>query len=82
MVSRSLSLDRAWQIGAIMEAGYRLLGLQSEPRMTRFLAAQLGRSHWFDISRAVRDLGYQPQVSMAAGLEQLLPELTAATTGR
>ena len=32
-------------------------------RMTRFLAQQLSTSHWFDISAARRDLGYEPAIS-------------------
>jgi nucleoside-diphosphate-sugar epimerase len=40
--------------------------------MTRFLAAQLGRSHYFDISAARRDLGYQPRISMDEGMERLV----------
>jgi nucleoside-diphosphate-sugar epimerase len=36
--------------------------------MTRFLADQLATSHWFDISAARRDLGYEPRVSLAEGM--------------
>ena len=39
--------------------------------MTRFLAAQLATSHWFDISAARRDLGYEPRVSTAEGMRRL-----------
>ena len=39
--------------------------------MTRFLAAQLSTSHWFDISAARRDLGYEPRVSTAEGMRRL-----------
>jgi len=42
--------------------------------MTRFLAAQLARSHYFDITKARRDLGYSPRVSTAEGLERLVRE--------
>ena len=49
---RSISLAAAWRVGAVLETGYSLLGRTSEPRMTRFLAAQLGTSHYFDIGRA------------------------------
>ncbi len=70
-VRQSISMVAAWRIGAMMELGYRLLRLPGEPRMTRFLAAQLGRSHWFDITRARKELGYVPDVSMSAGLERL-----------
>lgn len=70
-VQRSISTAAAWRAGAILESAYRLLHLPGEPRMTRFLAAQLGRSHWFDIGRAKSDLGYAPGISMGAGLERL-----------
>ena len=39
---------------------YRVLRLRGEPPMTRFLAAQLGTSHYFDITAARRDFGYSP----------------------
>jgi nucleoside-diphosphate-sugar epimerase len=39
--------------------------------MTRFLAGELATSHWFDISAAKRDLGYQPEVSLEEGLARL-----------
>lgn len=71
-VQRSISTAAAWRAGAILESAYRLLHLPGEPRMTRFLAAQLGRSHWFDIGRAKSDLGYSPGISMGAGLERLV----------
>jgi nucleoside-diphosphate-sugar epimerase len=74
-VRKSLSLGAAWRIGAVMEAVYRMLRLRGEPPMTRFLAAQLATSHWFDISRACRDFGYQPRVSTEEGMRRLAAEL-------
>ena len=70
-VERSISLNAARRIGAVMEAVYGGLRLAREPPMTRFLAAQLGTSHYFDISRARRELGYEPQVSTAEGMRRL-----------
>jgi nucleoside-diphosphate-sugar epimerase len=70
-VERSMSLRTAWGVGAICEAAYRVAGAKSEPPMTRFLAAQLATSHWFDISAARRDLGYKPRVSMVEGMRRL-----------
>jgi nucleoside-diphosphate-sugar epimerase len=70
-VCRSMSSRAAWQIGRVCEATYRLLGLSGEPPMTRFLAAQLATSHWFDIGAARRDLGYAPKVSTAEGMRRL-----------
>jgi nucleoside-diphosphate-sugar epimerase len=39
--------------------------------MTRFLAAQLGTSHYFDITRARRELGYAPAISTDEGMRRL-----------
>ena len=70
-VQKSISLKAAWRLGAACEAVYRLLRIKREPPMTQFLAAQLATSHWFDISAARRDLGYEPAVSTAQGMERL-----------
>jgi nucleoside-diphosphate-sugar epimerase len=70
-VKRHLSLKAAWRIGATFEAIYRVLRMTSEPRMTRFLAAQLGTSHYFNIDRARHDFGYAPRVSTAEGMRRL-----------
>ncbi len=77
-VRRRISLSAAWKVGAAMEAAYRILRLSSEPRMTRFLAAQLGMAHYFDISAARRDFGYQARVTTDAGMERLRTALAAA----
>lgn len=70
-VRKSISAKLAWRAGAACEAAWRLLRLNSEPPMTRFLAAQLATSHWFDISAAWRDFGYLPRVSTAEGMSRL-----------
>jgi nucleoside-diphosphate-sugar epimerase len=70
-VRKSISAKAAWRVGAAAEAVYRLLRLRREPPMTRFLAAQLGTSHYFDISRARQDFGYEPRVSTAEGMRRL-----------
>lgn len=53
------------------ETFYTLSGKAEEPPLTRFLVQQLTTAHWFDISAARRDLGYQPRVPFEAGLERL-----------
>jgi nucleoside-diphosphate-sugar epimerase len=74
-VKRRISLPVARAIGAGMEAVYRVLRLKGEPKMTRFLASELALSHYYDISLAIRDFGYQPQYSMATALANTLPFL-------
>jgi nucleoside-diphosphate-sugar epimerase len=70
-VTKSISSQTAHRLGGALETLYRLLGLRSEPPMTRFLASQLSTSHWFDISAARRDFGYQPGISTAEGMQRL-----------
>lgn len=70
-VRRSISFAAAWRIGWALEQYHEMFNLSSEPRMTRFLAAQLAKSHYFDISRAKRDFGYQVRVSTSEGMERL-----------
>jgi len=74
-VTKRLSLAAASRIGAVGEALWRVLPLRGEPPMTRFVAAELAKDHWFDISAAKRDLGYRPTVSMAEGTAELVAHL-------
>lgn len=70
-VRRSISARAAYFAGAVCEGLWTVLGRTDEPRMTRFLAAQLATSHYFNISRATRDFGYRPTISTAEGMERL-----------
>lgn len=76
-VRQKISLRAAYAAGAMLAGLWTVLGRTDEPRMTRFLAAQLGTSHYFDISAARRELGYQPRVSMTEGMERLRATLAA-----
>jgi nucleoside-diphosphate-sugar epimerase len=48
-----------------IEVAYRVLPLKGDPPLTRYMAYGVGLSHYYDISRAKRDLGYRPQIDMA-----------------
>jgi 2-alkyl-3-oxoalkanoate reductase len=74
-LKKTISFSAAWRLGVVLETAHRLLGLAREPRMTRFLAAQLAKHHYFDIRRAKADFDYSPQVSTAEGMERLAEEL-------
>ena len=71
-VTRSLSHPLATFIGGILEGFYRGMSVEAEPRMTRFLAAQLAKSHYFDISNARRDLSYVPLVTQEEGWKRMV----------
>ncbi len=67
-VRRSIGYRTAWIAGSILERAYRLAGRTDEPRMTRFLAAQLATSHYYAIDAARHDFGFHPRVSTDEGL--------------
>lgn len=70
-VEKSIPTPLAWVAGVLLEGVHTLFRIETEPRMTRFVAGELSTDHWFDISAAQRDLGYAPQVSTAEGLRRL-----------
>jgi nucleoside-diphosphate-sugar epimerase len=70
-VTKSISFKMAHRIGRVCEAVYSFLRTRREPPMSRFLAWQLASSHWFDISAARRDFGYEPRISTAEGMRRL-----------
>jgi nucleoside-diphosphate-sugar epimerase len=74
-VTKRISLGAARAIGAACELAWRALPLRGEPPMTRFVAAELAKDHWFDLTAARRDLGYVPRISMAAGTAELIEHL-------
>ena len=74
-VTRRISLGAARRLGGACEGLWSVFRLKGEPPMTRFLAAELAKDHWFDIAAARRDLGYSPRVSMAAGVVAVIPWL-------
>lgn len=55
-------------IGGVLETVYKGLNLPGEPMMTRFLAHQLATPHWFDISAARQDLGYEARIDYPNGI--------------
>ena len=81
-IERKMSYQRAMKIGRLMESIWKILNLRSEPPMTRFVASELSKDHWFDISAARRDLSYQPRVSMKEGMEALLRDDSLLTSSK
>ena len=76
-VTKKISLRTASALGALAETAWRMFPLRGEPPMTRFIAAELAKDHWFDLTAARRDLGYAPRISMAAGTAELVASLRA-----
>ena len=74
-VNRKISYRTAYLIGTLMEWGYSLLRLKSEPTMCRFLANQLSLSHTYKIEKAERDFDYRPLVSFEEGMQRMQDDL-------
>lgn len=76
-VRRSISRRAAYAAAGVFELLYGVARISREPPMTRFVANELATSHWFDISAARRELGYEPRVSIDDGLRRLAEWITA-----
>ncbi len=70
-IQKKISFRTAWNIGAFLEFVYKITLQKSEPAMSRFVSTQLAQSYWFDISKAKKDFGYDPQISTEEGLYRL-----------
>ena len=79
--TRSVSPGALHAAGCLSEAVSLMLGRESEPAITRFVARQLTSSHWFDISAAKTELGNQPAVSIEEGLKRLKAEFQQRELG-
>lgn len=70
-VEDSVSFDTAYRVGFILEKAFSFIGINKpEPPMTRFVATQLAKSHYFKHDKAKADFGYSPHVSIEEGLER------------
>ncbi|WP_437226621.1 NAD-dependent epimerase/dehydratase family protein [Planctomicrobium sp. SH661] len=81
-VRRYISPGLARLIGAGCEGIYTLLGRQTDPPMTRFLASQLSQSHTYSVQRARDDFNYDPKVSYLEGMRRIAPEVQALARGK
>lgn len=71
-VTKHISAKAAYRVGSILEWAWKTFGISGEPPMTRFVAVELSKDHWFDISAAKRDLGYEPVVNNEQGIDELV----------
>ena len=68
-ITKKVPFGVAYIIGAICEFIAKLAAIKSDKLpMTRFVAMQLSKSHWFKHDKAVRDFGYRPILSTEEAL--------------
>jgi len=74
-VTKTISPQLAYTIGMMLEFIYKIFKLKDEPIMTRFVARQLSCAHWYDLTAAKTNLGYQSKVTIDEGMERLKASL-------
>lgn len=62
----------AFGAGLFIEGIFKMRQRDEEPPMTRFLAQQMAKSHYFSHAKAGKILGYRQQVSTARGMDRLI----------
>ena len=75
VVERAISFGTARWLGLILEKVYGVLRIENEPPMTRFVAAQLATSHYFNIAKAKKDFGYAPVIDPDQGMAAMVSHL-------
>ncbi|MCO4753032.1 MAG: NAD-dependent epimerase/dehydratase family protein [Bacteriovoracaceae bacterium] len=74
-VEDRVGFGMAYTLGAVLEKVFKLLGINNpEPPMTRFVALQLAKHHYFSHEAARRDLGYSPIISIEEGIATLFDD--------
>ena len=58
-------------VARALEGLWRLVGASSPPPVTHFAASMMSRSITVDASKAARELGYAPVISVEEGLASL-----------
>ncbi|MTV88428.1 NAD(P)-dependent oxidoreductase, partial [Streptococcus pneumoniae] len=61
-------------IASTLEFIYKILHLKGEPVLTRYTYYLLRYSQTLDISKAERDLGYRPRISISEGIDQYVQD--------
>lgn len=74
-LTRRVRLPIAYCAGAICEWLWKYLKRSGDPPMTRFVAVELAKDHYFDISSAKWELGYAAKVSTADAVRLTIEDL-------
>ncbi|BBX54006.1 NAD-dependent epimerase/dehydratase family protein [Mycolicibacterium poriferae] len=74
--ARSVPFAVAAPLGALLEAGARLLRRPEPPMLTNWITTFMGRDRSYDITAARTELNYAPSVSLADGLAEMADSLS------
>lgn len=62
----------AYLAGGLLEGTHRIFAPLKEPKMTRFLAEQLAKNHYFSIAKAQKDLYFLPVVEPETAMQRTI----------
>ncbi len=74
-LTQKIPLPLAYGIGALCEGVWKVLRRRTDPPITRFVAVELAKDHYFDTSKAQHVLGYRPRVPMNEALKLTIQDL-------
>jgi nucleoside-diphosphate-sugar epimerase len=74
-VSKTISFKKAYLIGQIIELILKTFRIYNiHPPMTRFIALQLAKSHYYNHHNLEQDLAFKPRFTIKEGLDKLFSE--------
>ena len=75
IIKSRIPLWSAYSLAFVLETIWGILKLNNEPPMTRFAAIELSKDHFFDITKAKKELNFYPQYNMKDALDETLMDL-------
>lgn len=76
---RPLNRRIAWTLASVLEGVCAVLPGRPEPPLTRYTLSTIAYSQTLDITRAKKELGYRPEVTLDDALVRVAEHLRAAT---
>lgn len=70
----NINLNIVYGYSCIVEFIYKLLHIYKEPTLTKYNVCTLGYSQTLDISKAKKDLGYEPKITIQQGIQKYAEE--------
>jgi len=74
-LKKKIPLPLAYAAGGLAELVWKLFNKSGEPPITRFVAVELAKDHYFDLSAAQRDLNFTPAYKMEDALDETISDL-------
>lgn len=74
-LTQKIPLPLAYAAGGLAELVWKLGNKSGEPPITRFVAVELAKDHYFDLSAAQRDLNFTPAYEMQDALDETINDL-------